>query len=343
MLTDLPRWAGFFPAVIGALGVALALPELLQAVGCSPPPDGDLVLSAAGCGAIGFSVLVAIPQLILGVARRGISLPRPRSGPAIREGRADGSQRWDEPLAALNLSAVVIAVLGALPALISRRHLLRPAGGRGRWAAGRTGCLPLDGQRPHGGGVSEAEMRGLAFAAAGAAILWLLADLARMVSPSVLPSRLSSAFFVRRTGRARTGELGVEALDYAKPLLLSTLDSGSQFPKLIVCRSANVSDAGKTLPGRAATPLTFPRARLAGRLSAECWTSTFEARADRALGKEHVAGRRGDIRRGGLSGDGEEDDPRPDVSDGAHKCAARRSGARNPRHGGDLAKSASHR
>src|SRR5436190_127160 len=78
---------------------------------------------------------------------------------------------------------------------------------------------------------------------------------------------------------AVAGPLAV--IPYTEPLRLSTLTYAQQdFPKLVVCAAANVSDEGVTPPGRWATPFTFSQEEIGGPLIGALETPVFEHAAD---------------------------------------------------------------
>ena len=75
----------------------------------------------------------------------------------------------------------------------------------------------------------------------------------------------------------------MQEIDYSTPLRLSRLKEDGQFPKLIVCAAANVSDEGETPPGRAAIPFTFSSGGVGGPLVGNVETEDFEGWGARSL------------------------------------------------------------
>ena len=286
-LLDVPTWAWLASAAPAALGVVLALPDLMKRLKDDRRRLRLEIWSyrALVGSAIVFLVLVAMPQLILWM--REISLPvlgGLASDLLAVGGGDDAAEQGDETLLAVSLTGAITSLLGALRAVVARRPttFAIAAGAIAGQLAVVAGLL-FGVNLAVAGGVSSAWLAALAGAIAVGAFLWLVADLTQWSLHPFYRRRLSSAFFVRRVEGRRADEVAVEELDYRKPLRLSALRTGEQFPKLIVCAAANVSDQGETPPGRAATPFTFSSSSVGGPLVGAVSTEEFERQGDRSL------------------------------------------------------------
>ena len=93
--------------------------------------------------------------------------------------------------------------------------------------------------------------------------------------------RLATAFALRRK-RLDDGRVIAVERDYGKPVLLSKtgvvdVEHPRDWPQLVVCAAANVSDPGATPPGRAVTSFTFSREAIGGPLIGYVPTTEFES------------------------------------------------------------------
>jgi uncharacterized membrane protein YgcG len=147
------------------------------------------------------------------------------------------------------------------------------------------------------------------------ALLYRFADLTAWSLHPFYKRRLASAFAVQRVltpdGRPRARQI-----DYADPLLLSACspeaiqdEAGYEFPELIVCAAANVSDGGETPPGSAVTSFAFTPHEVGGELIGRMDTREYEKLV---TGSGDAA--RGGGGGGGLGGGGGPSPPPPAVA-----------------------------
>lgn len=120
--------------------------------------------------------------------------------------------------------------------------------------------------------------------AGGAATAFVLAyvfgDMTRWSLHPFYKRRLASAFALRRV-RDSDGTLRAEERDYDQPIPLSkAVVKDRQWPTLIVCAAANVSDPGATPPGRRVTSFTFSPYAIGGPLVGGVPTAIFERAFD---------------------------------------------------------------
>ena len=116
--------------------------------------------------------------------------------------------------------------------------------------------------------------------AAAFAAVYFLADLNTWSLHPFYRRRLCTAFALKRV--LDDGRPKAEEREYARlvPLSQSGVDT-PDWPTLIVCAAANVSDPGATPPGRGVTSFTFSPTAIGGPLVGAEQTSTYE----RVLGK----------------------------------------------------------
>jgi predicted membrane protein len=230
---------------------------------------------------LGFLFLVAAPQAILW-AREAGDLPLDSvlealpSGAGTGEGSKDAAQTGTSLFATLNLGAILATVLGAAWAFVVRRRsfFALAAGAVAGPLVVVSAFLWLANLGATDTGFASG--RGLAIALAAAAVLWAVSDLTQWSLHPFYRRRLSSAFFVRRLDQR-----SVEEVDYCEPFHLSALKETDDFPELIVCAAANVSDLAETPPGRAATPFVFTRETVGGPLVETVETPDYEQQASR--------------------------------------------------------------
>ncbi len=288
---DMAAWVWCLIAGLGIGGVGLAVPDLLLKL-----PDGGRGRRLLGsyrvrevwsyrllaAAAVVFLLLVAVPQLILWARGAGsVPLEGLVEGLPSVQGGESAAQTGTSLFAALNLTAVVTAALGAVWAFVVKRRSFFAllAGG----IAGPLAVLSLALWFANLGATDTgiASPEGLGVAVLIAFALWLFADLTQWSLHPLYRRRLSSAFFVRRVGR-NPSRMSVEEIDYRKPLRISSLTAGDHFPQLIVCAAANISDPGETPPGRAATPFVFSSDGIGGPLIGRMPVEAYENQADRS-------------------------------------------------------------
>lgn len=113
------------------------------------------------------------------------------------------------------------------------------------------------------------------------AFLYRFADLTAWSLHPFYKQRLASAFAVQRT--TSTDGPNARAIDYARPLRLSECtpeaileSAGHQFPELVICAAANVSDGGETPPGSAVASFAFTPHEVGGALIGSMPTRDYE-------------------------------------------------------------------
>lgn len=263
-------------AAFALIGLVLALIDLLKRPRTEKARAwrerwSRRALWAAGVLAL---VLIAVPQAILLARTVAVDLDlaaASESGAAAAE--------LVRSVGAGAVGAVVLAAIGNLLVRRGRAIAIAVAGLAGPLAVAALVLWALNAAAAEG---PTADQVGVWLAVVLAlAIAWPLVDLTQWSLHPFYRRRLASAFFVQRTAEGGKGELSVKELDYAAPLKLSTLERRGQFPELIVCAAANVSDRGRLPPGRAATPFAFSRERVGGPVVGELPTAEYEARADR--------------------------------------------------------------
>ncbi len=233
--------------------------------------------------ALSFLFLVVAPQAILW-ARDAGDLPLDGVAEALPSGAGtgegeevkDAAETGTSLFAKLNLGAILTTVLGAVWAFIVRRRsfFALAAGAVAGPLVVISAFLWLANLAATDTGIASG--RGLGIALAAALLLWAISDLTQWSLHPFYRRRLSSAFFVRRVDQR-----SVEEVDYCEPFSLSDLKEAADFPELIVCAAANVSDAGETPPGRAATPFAFTRETVGGPLVETVDTPEYERQAER--------------------------------------------------------------
>jgi hypothetical protein len=105
--------------------------------------------------------------------------------------------------------------------------------------------------------------------------VYLLSDLTQWSMHPYYKRRLSTAFATHRV-RTDDGALVAEELPYDQLVRLSQ-SQPTNFPELIVCAAANISDPGATPTGRNATTFTFTAKEIGGPLVGTIPTAEFEA------------------------------------------------------------------
>lgn len=264
-------WMWLAPTVPAAIAIAFAIPDLLFHLG----KDGQrrwLEAWTARLMALALIlavVLLLVPQVLLWAREVGHANPT-AVVEQIRSNTPKGSQKASEKatglLQSINLGAILTAIAGALRAFVARKRsyfVLLAAAVAGPLVV-ITPALWLFNQGAVQGPHGSAMLWALAGAAALGGVMWLVADLTQWSLHPFYRRRLSSAFFVRRTGAA-----DVEEIPYEQQIKVSDLQyTPGQFPDLIVCATANVSDEGVTPPGRSATPFTFSRLEIGGPVGA---------------------------------------------------------------------------
>jgi hypothetical protein len=125
---------------------------------------------------------------------------------------------------------------------------------------------------------SEDEGVTLLFVAGGVlAAMWFVVDLTTVSLHPFYRRRLSSAFALRRV---RAGEdVIAEDRPFNDHVKLSQTDVGGDWPMLIVCAAANISDPGATPPGRGVASFTFSPTAIGGPLTGASATERYEALA----------------------------------------------------------------
>jgi hypothetical protein len=286
------RWMWLVPTVLTGLGVGLAIPDLVRHL---KNDDIRRRLEAWTTRLIGLAILLAVamllvPQLLLLAREVGHANPTAVVDRLSKSSVAEpqkASEKATGLLQSINLGAIFVAVLGALRAFVARKRsfFVLAAAAVAAPLVVITPALWLFNEGAVVGPHDPTMLWIVAGAAAVAAVLWVVADLTQWSLHPFYRRRLSSAFFVRRHGRASGSfaERGVEEVPYAEQIRLSDLSYlPGKFPDLIVCAAANVSDEGATPPGRWATPFTFSRQEIGGPVGA-LRTEEFERAADGAL------------------------------------------------------------
>jgi hypothetical protein len=193
---------------------------------------------------------LGIPALVAGVARMWVESNR--SKVAIIVGAV---------FAPLALVAALLAVVNTAAA----RGLVDPVLDAVRWS----------------------ELTWLGGALALLAVLYAISDLTAWSLHPFYRRRLASAFALKRV-RAPDGEPTAVEHPYDELVTLSDAQPRDRdWPELLICAAANLSDEGATPPGRGATTFTFSPTSVGGPLVGYVDTETFET----ALGP----GRRRDI------------------------------------------------
>ncbi len=121
------------------------------------------------------------------------------------------------------------------------------------------------------------------------ALLYAAADLTTWSLHPFYRERLCSAFALKRVAlpdgvppiSADTTAGIAVARDYDRMVLLSGSEAPGQWPELIVCAAANVSDDAATPPGRSVTSFTFSARRVGGPLVGQVATCELEDRCQR--------------------------------------------------------------
>lgn len=289
---SVPQWIWGTVAALGLAGVLLAVPDLLFRL---KDKGGGLLgklrtyrtreawsYRLLATAAIFFFLLVVVPQAILW-ARDAGSFPLEgvtESLPSV-ESTEKAAKKGTSVFSTINIAAILTAVAGAAWAFVVKRRsfFALVAGAIAGPLVVASGFLWFTNLAATD--VEWASPQRLEIAVVAAALLWLFSDLTQWSLHPFYRRRLSMAFFVHRE-RNDSGQVFVKEVDYRDPLRVSELDSsGRHFPKLIVCAAANISDPGKTPPGRAATPFVFAEDVVGGPLIGEMKTEDYEDQAAR--------------------------------------------------------------
>lgn len=300
-------WIG--PLIFGSFSILSGLLELLVRVGSRPATEPSAATKARRAAGIRFDrqrftdawsarlvalgivlavLLIAVPQVILWARAIGHVSPASIADSAriaSQSGNTTAAANGTGLLQVINLGAIVMAGLGALRAFVARRRsffVLAAAAIAGPLAVITPALWILN--KGAVTGITEAEVIGFLVVFGVAVLMWLLGDLTQWSLHPYYRRRLSSAFFIERSDSVPgpiAGERGVTEIPYNPPLRWSTL-TYPDFPKLIVCASANVSDEGVTPPGRWATPFTFTQEEIGGPLIGALPTGDYEAAASSA-------------------------------------------------------------
>lgn len=137
-------------------------------------------------------------------------------------------------------------------------------------------------------GLVDDDLGGWTFPALAAAVLFagalsLYGDVTSWSLHPFYRRQLSTAFALRRI-RGRNGEPIATERDYDTPVPLSRSgvepvpgeQKSREWPQLVICAAANVSDPGATPPGRAVTSFTFSPKVIGGPLIGTVATERFE-------------------------------------------------------------------
>jgi hypothetical protein len=106
------------------------------------------------------------------------------------------------------------------------------------------------------------------------AVMWFVVDLTTVSLHPFYRRRLTSAFALRR--RKEDGDVIAEERPFDELVTLSESDVGGDWPMLIVCAAANVSDPGATPPGRGVASFTFSPTAIGGPLTGASETKHYE-------------------------------------------------------------------
>jgi hypothetical protein len=101
--------------------------------------------------------------------------------------------------------------------------------------------------------------------------MWLFVDLTTVSLHPFYRRRLASAFALHRVDPRTAAER-----PFDQPVALSKTDVGGDWPTLIVCAAANVSDPGATPPGRGVASFTFSPTAIGGPLTGASPTERYE-------------------------------------------------------------------
>jgi hypothetical protein len=121
-------------------------------------------------------------------------------------------------------------------------------------------------------------------------LIYICADMTTWSLHSFYRRRLCSAFALKRISRQETGHPAIastnageaEQRDYREQVTLSKTaisagaDGHAEWPTLLVCAAANVSDSAATPPGRAVTSFTFSSTAMGGPLIGAVKTADLE-------------------------------------------------------------------
>jgi hypothetical protein len=102
-------------------------------------------------------------------------------------------------------------------------------------------------------------------------LMWLFVDLTTVSLHPFYRRRLASAFALRRVDDTHAEERPFDEL-----VALSRTHVGGDWPTLIVCAAANVSDPGATPPGRGVASFTFSPVAIGGPLTGASPTPRYE-------------------------------------------------------------------
>ncbi len=285
---DLPRYILWPILGLAATTALLAVPDLLFRLRDSESQFLRTLRTYRGrevwiyrllfLATLGFILLVAAPQAILWARDAGGILADLAGMLPIESDNS--AEEGTGIFAVLNLGSIVATVLGAAWAFVRRRPSIFAmlAGAVAGPLVVITAFLSFANVSATDGALASSRVLGAAAIVAG--ILWLFADLTQWSLHPFYRRRLSSAFFVHRV-RGEDGRTYAEEVDYKQRFPLSSLDPQGFFPELIVCAAANVSDLGRTPPGRGASPFAFSRHEVGGPLVGRTTTAAYENQAER--------------------------------------------------------------
>ena len=261
------RWTYGAMIVLAAAAMALLVfgagfPKILQLFRNTGAHDGTVRAQAvnrrsAGLLALSAGSLAGLLATLL-VALRSVNGASSTARSAVGKLRP-ALVRLKEPL--INASIGLLGPVLALAVLISMIN----------WGAYRT---PLG---AHGGGWLEVGEYVALWLLAG--MLWWKGDLVAWSLHPIYKRRLARAFAVRRIESA-DGSPGAEEIPYQAlpPLSQSQPDD---FPQVLICAAANVSDYGKTPAGAHVTSFVFSADQVGGPLTGYWDTKTLESLLNR--------------------------------------------------------------
>lgn len=274
---EITWWMWALVLVPGALGVLLALFNLLFRVKerwrKAISVWSSLLLSVAfGL----FLIVVAIPFLIL-FLREAFNAVTNDGGQST-----EGSEGGSLLVAIIGTSGVATIALGAFRALFAKhRSLLAMFVGAVVGPVLLIGVFLYLTSGAASDGVGWTAVLVWLFALALFAVLYSWADLTQWSMHPFYRRALASAFALKRVRKESDGEIEAEEVSYDEPLRLSQAQP-QNWPELIVCAAANVSDLGATPTGRNATPFTFSHTEIGGPLVGWVPTGDLEAASPQA-------------------------------------------------------------
>ena len=243
-------WTVRLAVVAAAVFVALYLIPLALEVIRDYGDRGDGQRSAAGGGLLGTAGVVSMLVAVLAQLRARISEP----ATVLKD--ATGLSAWLRKLAP-RVRTALVALVGAVvgPLILLGFFVLGAAIGAAHFA------LWLD--------LLVAIVATLLFAG-----LYFACDLNSWSLHPFYKRRLCSAFALKRVGDERSPE--AEERDYDRLVPLSMTAPEQQWPTLLVCAAANISDPGATPPGRGVSTFTFSNEAIGGPLVGAMSTEDYE-------------------------------------------------------------------